>query len=114
MGSPNAPAAADDPDGLMLFDGMCHFCSASVNLALALDRRGVIRFCPMQSAYGQALARRHGLDPDDPMTFVFFDHGIPKLRSTGALALAARLPTPWRQLAAAAGVVPRAWRDGLY
>jgi predicted DCC family thiol-disulfide oxidoreductase YuxK len=110
-------AASDDPatapDGLMLFDGLCNVCSASVNLALALDRRGVIRFCPIQSAYGRALARRHGLDPDDPATFVFFDAGAPKFRSAGALALAARLPAPWRWARILSGV-PRAWRDGVY
>jgi predicted DCC family thiol-disulfide oxidoreductase YuxK len=106
--------AESAPDGLMLFDGLCNFCSTSVKLALALDRRGVIRFCPIQSPYGRALATRHGLDPDDPSTFVFFDAGVPKLRSTGALALAARLPAPWRQLGAVAGLIPRGWRDGLY
>jgi predicted DCC family thiol-disulfide oxidoreductase YuxK len=101
------------PDGLMLFDGLCNFCSASVNLALALDRRGVVRFCPIQSAYGRLLATRHGLDPDDPTTFAFFDHGTPLFRSTGALALAARLPAPWRW-ARLAAVMPRSWRDAVY
>jgi len=114
MAASNEPATVSTaPDGLMLFDGMCNFCSASVNLALALDRRGVIRFCPIQSAYGRALALRHGLDPDDPSTFVFFDAGTPKLRSTGALALAARLPAPWRW-ARALSAIPRGWRDGVY
>ena len=104
---------AGEPDGLMLFDGLCHFCSASVNLALALDRRGALRFCPIQSAYGQALARRHGLDPDDPTTFVFFDQGRPITRSSGALALAARLPAPWRW-ASVLRAIPGSWRDGVY
>jgi len=114
MAASDEPATdASAPDGLMLFDGMCNFCSASVNLALALDRRGVIRFCPIQSAYGRALAQRHGLDPDDPSTFVFFDGGTPKLRSSGALALAARLPPPWRW-ARFAAAAPPAWRDGVY
>src|SRR5580704_17705263 len=114
MGSPNPPTAdLAETDGLMLFDGWCNFCAASVNLALALDRQGVIRFCPIQSPYGQALARRHGLDPDDPATFVFFDQGTPMLRSSGALALAGRLPAPWRW-ARALGIAPRAWRDGVY
>jgi predicted DCC family thiol-disulfide oxidoreductase YuxK len=98
----------------MLFDGLCNLCSTTVNVALALDRRGVIRFCPIQSPYGRALAERHGLDPDDPTTFVFFDVGVPKQRSTGALALAARLAPPWPQLAAVLPVIPRAWRDGVY
>jgi predicted DCC family thiol-disulfide oxidoreductase YuxK len=106
------PQAAE-PDGLMLFDGLCNFCSVSVNLALTLDRRGAISFCPIQSAYGRALAGRYDLDPDNPSTFVFFDHGEAKLRSSGALALAARLPSPWRW-AAALAAIPRPWRDGVY
>ena len=110
----SAAEATKEPDGLMLFDGLCNFCSTSVNLALALDRKGVIRFCPIQTPYGRALAERHGLDPDDPTTFVFFDGGVPKQRSTGALAVAARLPTPWPQLASVARLVPRSWRDGAY
>jgi predicted DCC family thiol-disulfide oxidoreductase YuxK len=114
MAASDQPAIdASAPDGLMLFDGMCNFCSTSVSLALALDRRGVIRFCPIQSAYGRALALRHGLDPDDPSTFVFFDAGTPKFRSTGALALAARLPAPWRW-ARLLSAIPLAWRDGAY
>ncbi|HEY9216434.1 MAG TPA: DCC1-like thiol-disulfide oxidoreductase family protein, partial [Phenylobacterium sp.] len=47
------PAA---PDGLWVFDGVCNFCSGSVNLALRLDRGGALRFTPIQSPYGQALA----------------------------------------------------------
>jgi predicted DCC family thiol-disulfide oxidoreductase YuxK len=105
--------APQEPDGLMLFDGMCNFCSTSVNIALALDRSGALRFCPIQSAYGQALARRHGLDPADPTTFVFFEQGRPVTRSSGVLALAGRLPAPWRWLAAFKGA-PRAWRDAGY
>jgi len=105
--------AESEPDSLMLFDGLCNFCSTSVSLALALDRRGRVRFCPIQSPYGRALAERHGLDPDDPTTFVFFDHGQPLFRSTGALAVAARLPAPWRWTTALR-VLPLAWRDGAY
>jgi predicted DCC family thiol-disulfide oxidoreductase YuxK len=97
----------------MLFDGLCNFCSASVNLALALDRRGVLRFCPIQSAYGQVLAREHDLDPEDPTTFVFFALGQPLTQSTGALALARRLEPPWRWLTVLR-LVPVSARDGVY
>lgn len=99
------------PDGLMLFDGVCNLCAASVRLADRLDRDGVLRFTPLQSPYGRALARAHGLDPDSPSTFVFFDQGRPRLRSDGALALLER--TPWRWL----GVLrrmPRPLRDAAY
>jgi predicted DCC family thiol-disulfide oxidoreductase YuxK len=102
-----------EPDGLMLFDGMCNFCSTSVNIALALDRRGALRFCPIQSAYGLSLAAQHGLDPDDPTTFVFFEQGRPIFRSSAALAVASRLPAPWRWITVLRRTPP-AWRDAAY
>lgn len=97
----------------MLFDGECRFCSASVDLALDLDRRAVLRFTPIQSPYGRQLAAAHGLDPDDPTTFVFFENGRPLQQSEGVLALAARLTWPWRW-ATAFRVIPRSWRDAAY
>lgn len=104
---------SDPPDALWLFDGVCNFCSGSVRAILKLDRRGVIRFTPLQSPYGRQLAVEYGLDPDAPSTFVFFDHGRPLERSAAILALLARLPAPWRW-ARIAGVLPRGWRDGAY
>jgi predicted DCC family thiol-disulfide oxidoreductase YuxK len=99
------------PDGLMLFDGVCHLCSTSVRIADRLDRAGVLRFTPLQSPYGQALARTHGIDPDTPSTFVFFDRGQPRFRSDGALALLARTSGRWLGVLR---VVPRLVRDGVY
>lgn len=99
------------PDGLMLFDGVCHLCSASVRIADRLDRAGALRFTPLQSPYGRALAQAHGVDPDTPSTFVFFDRGEPRLRSDGALALLDR--TAWRWLGFLKWI-PRPARDTAY
>lgn len=99
------------PDGLMLFDGVCHLCSTSVRIADRLDRAGVLRFTPLQSPYGRALAQTHGIDPDTPSTFVFFDRGEPRLRSDGALALLDR--TAWRWLGFLSWI-PRPIRDTAY
>lgn len=103
----------EGPDGLMLFDGVCRFCSTSVRLVSRFDRDGVIRFTPIQSPYGRLLAEQHGLDPDDPTTFVFFEAGQPRFRSDGAIAILRRLRPPWRGFAVI-GALPRAWRDAGY
>src|SRR5262249_58897096 len=39
----------DALDGLMVFDGVCNFCSGAVQVALKADRRGVLSFTPLQS-----------------------------------------------------------------
>jgi predicted DCC family thiol-disulfide oxidoreductase YuxK len=104
---------APGPDGLMVFDGFCNFCSAQVQLLLRLDREGVIRFTAIQSPYGRHLAERFGLDPDDPSTFLFFENGRPLQASDAAIAVARRLGRPWRWLRGASAL-PRPMRDGIY
>lgn len=102
-----------EPDGLWVFDGVCNFCSGSVRTILALDRRRLIRFTPIQSPYGRLLAERTGLDPQEPTSFLFFDHGAPLQKSAAILALLQRLPAPWRW-SGLIGILPETWRDRAY
>ena len=97
----------------MLFDGVCRFCSTSVRMAMDLDSKAVLKFTPLQSPYGQALAAQYGLDPINPDSFVFFDKGRPRQRSDGALALVTRLRLPWSALVVLRLLKP-AWRDSMY
>lgn len=101
-------------DGLWLFDGVCNFCSGSVRLALRLDCQGVLRFTPLQSPFGRAIAARHGLDLENPDSFLFFDRGRPLDASDAVLALARRLGPPWSLFAAGLRVIPKPWRDAAY
>ncbi|WP_374472744.1 thiol-disulfide oxidoreductase DCC family protein [Phenylobacterium sp.] len=104
---------AGDLDGLWLFDGVCNFCSGSVQLALKLDRKGEIRFTPLQSPFGRAIAARYGLDLENPDSFLFFDRGRPLEASEAVLALARRLGPPW-SFAGVLRIVPRRARDAAY
>lgn len=101
------------PDGLMLFDGVCHLCDGTVRAVLRLDREGVIRFTPIQSIYGRELAAAHGLDPDRPESFLFFDKGRPLHRTAAVAALLRRLPAPWRWFAVI-DRLPRGLTDSIY
>ena len=44
------------PDGLIVFDGVCVFCSRWVRFVIERDAGARFRFTPVQSAYGSALA----------------------------------------------------------
>ena len=103
----------DTPDALMVFDGACNLCSASVQAVLRMDREGVVSFASVQSLYGRALCEACGLDPGDPSTFLFFHRGQPLQASDAMLALLARMPQPWRRLALLRAI-PRPVRDAAY
>jgi len=101
------------PDGLMLFDGVCPLCDGAVRTVIRCDKRGAIRFATLQAPFGRALARDHGLDPDAPQSFLFFDGGRALTKSAAVAALLRRLDAPWRWLALI-DRLPRSPMDAIY
>ena len=107
--------SAYDPssDNLMLFDGVCHLCDASVRFILRHDSAGKIKFAPIQSALGRELYTSHGLDPEAPNTFLFLTpHGAFQA-SDAALEVARNLGGLGR-LALIFKPLPQALRDAAY
>lgn len=58
-----ATVALDHP--IILFDGVCNFCNAWVDVLLRIDRKGIYRFTPLQSPLGQRLLQSIGKEKDD-------------------------------------------------
>lgn len=111
--TPNACCQEAGPDGLMVFDGLCNFCSIQVQLILHADKAGAVRFTSIQSPYGRYLTQQFGIDADNPLTFLFFDHGMPREASEAVIAIVKRLPRPWRWLTVLR-FIPRPGRDAAY
>lgn len=102
-----------ETDPIWLYDGVCVLCSGGVRYTLRHERDHEIRFVAIQSAEGRTLARRHGIDPDEPDSFLFVEDGQALAKSDGVLALARHLDGPARLLLLGR-VLPRRWRDWLY
>lgn len=72
-----APTAASGESAafrrLVLFDGVCNVCNASVDWLLDRDPEGRLRFAALQGETAAALRRRHPEIPDDIDTMVFVD-----------------------------------------
>lgn len=107
-------ALAKVPDGgaVVLFDGVCNFCSWSVQFIHEHDD-GTVRFAPLQSEVGAALLERHGLAPDYFDSLVYLGEDGVHTKSDGAVRIARHLEEPWRALWLAR-VVPRPVRDVGY
>ncbi|MEX0800517.1 MAG: thiol-disulfide oxidoreductase DCC family protein [Dehalococcoidia bacterium] len=98
---------------IVLFDGVCNLCNASLDFILRHDSRGYFRFASLQSDAGRRLAREHGLDPERIDTVVLVEDGKAYLRSKAALRIARRLSGPYNA-AYMLIAVPRPVRDFVY
>ena len=85
---------------ILLYDGVCGLCNASVRFVLKHDRRGLFRFATLQGAYAAEVLTRHGKDPSRLETvYVVLDPGLPTERllrkSRAALYVAKGLGGVW-------------------
>src|SRR5687767_7495754 len=85
------------PDAIVVFDGVCNFCSWGVRFILRHDKAGRISFAPMQSRIGRELLQHNGIDPANVGTFLLVKGANVYLRSDAALEIARDLG-PWRWL----------------
>lgn len=128
--------AACEKSPILLFDGVCNFCSAAVQFVIHHDRLGRIRFASLQSVEGQALLQHLGIDSpslspsatptasatpspspiaktEEMNSVVLLRGGVAFTRSDAVLQLVRYLAMPW-PLLAVLQVVPSALRDYVY
>ena len=99
---------------VVVFDGVCVLCNGWVRFLLRYDRRGRYRFAAMQSASGRELLSRHGLDPDDPLSFLLVDEAGAGTDSDAIGRVLHGLGGGWRVLSKVLLAVPRVVRDRGY
>lgn len=104
--------APDEPDGLILFDGVCIFCSRWVRFVIDHDPEARFRFLPIQSEQGRALAARYGIDPEAPQTNAVVLNGRIFFKSEAALAVLGVLKRT--RALAMLKALPRRLRDPAY
>lgn len=106
------PAPQNWPDGLILFDGVCVLCSASVRRVIARDSARRFSFASMQSPFGSRLAGAIGQDPGQPDSVAVALGGKVLFKSDAALAIMTELDgLGWTRILKLA---PRPLRDWLY
>jgi predicted DCC family thiol-disulfide oxidoreductase YuxK len=99
-------------DDVILYDGVCVFCSRWIRFIAARDTQKRFRFTAIQSAYGTRLAQAFGIDPHDPDTNAVIHGGVAYVKSDGALTVLSSLPG-WRW-ARGLRLVPKFLRDAVY
>jgi predicted DCC family thiol-disulfide oxidoreductase YuxK len=100
---------------ILLYDGVCGFCNKGVQRVLAFDKKGAMKFAPLQSKYAEEVIARHNLKNIDSVVFVDKSSGTERvfLRSNAALHIA-RYLGGWWKLLLAFYLIPRPIRDFCY
>lgn len=109
---PLRPAPENWPDRLILFDGVCVLCNASVHQVLTRDGTKKFSFASMQSRFGRPLAQAAGLDPENPESVAVRIGDRVYFKSDAALAIMRELDgLGWTVVFK---VMPRVIRDTIY
>jgi predicted DCC family thiol-disulfide oxidoreductase YuxK len=99
---------------LILFDGICNLCNASVNYIITHDKKDVFRFTALQSEIGQKIVSEHNIDTSKTDSILLYskEHGI-RYKSTATLIITKHLGFP-RNLMTIFLIIPPFIRNWVY
>lgn len=80
---------------IILFDGVCNFCNASINFVMDHDPKYQFKFAALQSDFAKERLTQAGLDTKDFDSVVLIEDGKVHTRSTAGLRIAKRLSGAW-------------------
>ena len=98
---------------IILFDGVCHLCTSTVQFIIKRDPNGYFTFASLQSEIGRQLLEEHGLQPDALDTFVLVEGSRCFTRSDAALRVAKHVSGCW-SLVRVLSLIPKPVRDWGY
>lgn len=99
-------------DRVILFDGVCNFCNASVNFVMQHDKAHRFRFASLQSDFGQRVRAQHPSTQPPSGSIILLEDGRIYYRSDAVLRIVKNLDG-WSWLYMGRWV-PAAIRDWLY
>ncbi len=97
----------------ILFDGVCNYCIALVQLVIKRDRRRVFRFAALRSEAGIRILEKYNLPTDNLNSFILIENGNSYQKSTASLRVCQKLGGAWGLLCLFY-LVPVSIRDFFY
>ena len=102
-----------NPECIILFDGLCNLCNNSVQFIIRYDKKRKFKFASLQSDIAQKLIPDFKQESNLPESIILIENRKMYQQSTAALRIAKRLQFPI-SLLFAFSIVPRFIRDGAY
>ncbi len=98
---------------IILFDGICNLCNASVQYVIKHDDKNIFQFASLQSAVGQQLIEKFGLNKANLDSFILIRNDKAFIKSTAALLVARQLKSVLKLLYGFI-ILPLFIRDAVY
>ena len=99
---------------IILFDGVCNFCNASVRFIIKRDKKDVFRFASLESDLGRKLTDERGIDTSKIDSIILIDPGNAYyIKSTAALEISKELSGLYPALSVFQ-VLPECFRNLIY
>ena len=98
---------------IVLFDGVCNFCNASINFIIDRDNKGTFKFAALQSDIGQEILKKHGLKQDDFDSIILEKEGVIYQKSDAALEIARNMDDFWK-IFYVFKIIPAFLRNSIY
>lgn len=99
-------------NNLVLFDGVCSLCNASVDSVMRKENGNALKFASLQSDIGKEIIKKCGLE-QVPDSILFYSEGTLYAESDAVLQIVKFLKMPY-SWSVVFRLVPRMVRDGAY
>lgn len=76
---------------VILFDGVCNLCNASVQYVIQHDKKRLFHFASLQSPFGEIVLKKFGFSSKKLNSIILFENNKIYTRSTAALLIAKKL-----------------------
>ncbi len=103
----------DPPGHFTVMDAECGLCAKGAQWIARADHDNKFRIVAMQSELGGALLRHYGMSPDDPLSWLYIEHGLAYSSLDAVMRVGCELGGVWKGLSFFR-VLPRRAQDYLY
>ena len=94
-------------------DAHCGLCAKGAAWIARNDQQRQFRIIPMQTELGAALLLHYGMDPEDPLSWLYVRRGVAFTSLDAVIRVAAELGGAWSGLRVLR-IIPRPIQDRLY
>ena len=99
---------------LILFDGVCNLCNASVQYVIKHDKNSIFMFAPLQGETGQLIIEKYKIDTSKTDSILLYtQENAVVYKSTAALKISSKLGFPTNLLSIFL-IIPAFIRNWVY